>query len=177
MATVVVHVFRPPVVSRVTFSCACRDSPCRPGIMHKQFAKPQPCSADAMMSYTWPGSDWRPSACEADVIATRPQVRCHLQSPHLPDYGSRHGTRPGTGPGTRQNFEICHGVTAIPFPPGFRIPDACRRQSTHDQMHELLPERLELPIVRWTFRTAWTAVGAPAQTGGSPRPAHRHIAI
>lgn len=25
--------------------------------------------------YTWPGSNWRPSACEADVIATRPQVR------------------------------------------------------------------------------------------------------
>ena len=27
--------------------------------------------------YTWPGSNWRPSACEADVIATRPQV--HVQ--------------------------------------------------------------------------------------------------
>ena len=25
-------------------------------------------------SYTWPGSNWRPSAREADVIATRPQV-------------------------------------------------------------------------------------------------------
>ncbi len=25
-------------------------------------------------AYTWPGSNWRPSACEADVIATRPQV-------------------------------------------------------------------------------------------------------
>ena len=25
-------------------------------------------------TYTWPGSNWRPSACEADVIATRPQV-------------------------------------------------------------------------------------------------------
>ena len=24
--------------------------------------------------YTWPGSSWRPSACEADVIATRPQA-------------------------------------------------------------------------------------------------------
>ena len=24
--------------------------------------------------YTWPGSNWRPSACGADVIATRPQV-------------------------------------------------------------------------------------------------------
>ena len=24
--------------------------------------------------YTWPGSNWRPPACEADVIATRPQV-------------------------------------------------------------------------------------------------------
>jgi hypothetical protein len=31
-------------------------------------------------AYTWPGSNWRPSACEADVIATRPQVLltpCH----------------------------------------------------------------------------------------------------
>ena len=27
-----------------------------------------------MCKYTWPGSNWRPSACEADVIATRPQV-------------------------------------------------------------------------------------------------------
>ena len=25
-------------------------------------------------SYTWPGLNWRPSACEADVIATRPRV-------------------------------------------------------------------------------------------------------
>ena len=25
-------------------------------------------------TYTWPGSNWRPSACETDVIATRPQV-------------------------------------------------------------------------------------------------------
>ena len=25
--------------------------------------------------YTWPGSNWRPSACEADVIVTRPQVQ------------------------------------------------------------------------------------------------------
>ena len=28
----------------------------------------------AATKYTWPGSSWRPSACEADVIATRPQV-------------------------------------------------------------------------------------------------------
>ena len=25
--------------------------------------------------YIWPGSNWRPSACEADIIATRPQMR------------------------------------------------------------------------------------------------------
>ena len=29
---------------------------------------------DRQSTYTWPGSNWRPSACEADVIATRPQV-------------------------------------------------------------------------------------------------------
>ncbi len=36
-----------------------------------------------VLTYTWPGSNWRPSACEADVIATRPQVRVlifHMQS-------------------------------------------------------------------------------------------------
>ena len=32
--------------------------------------------------YTWPGSNWRPSACEADVIATRPQVLL-LETPTL----------------------------------------------------------------------------------------------
>ena len=31
---------------------------------------------DNVIRYTWPGSNWRPSACGADVIATRPQVRC-----------------------------------------------------------------------------------------------------
>ena len=31
-------------------------------------------SMATMMFYTWPGSNWRPSACWADVIATRPQV-------------------------------------------------------------------------------------------------------
>ena len=30
------------------------------------------------VKYTWPGSSWRPSACEADVIATRPQVLLKL---------------------------------------------------------------------------------------------------
>ena len=34
-------------------------------------------------SYTWPGSIWRPSACEADVIATRPQVLLPLVAPAL----------------------------------------------------------------------------------------------
>ena len=29
---------------------------------------------DEATTYTWPGSIWRPSACEADVIATRPRV-------------------------------------------------------------------------------------------------------
>ena len=35
-------------------------------------------------AYTWPGSNWRPSACEADVIATRPQVPDFLSAPDLP---------------------------------------------------------------------------------------------
>ena len=37
--------------------------------------------AEQKCTYTWPGSNWRPSACEADVIATRPQVLCHLHRP------------------------------------------------------------------------------------------------
>ena len=28
----------------------------------------------------WPGSNWRPSTCEADIIATRPQVPCCLNT-------------------------------------------------------------------------------------------------
>ena len=38
-------------------------------------------------TYTWPGSNWRPSACEADVIATRPQVL--LASPMCTRLNSR----------------------------------------------------------------------------------------
>jgi hypothetical protein len=34
-----------------------------------------------LAKYTWPGSNWRPSACEADVIATRPQVLRNLERP------------------------------------------------------------------------------------------------
>ena len=37
--------------------------------------------------YTWPGSNWRPSACEADVIATRPQVLPNTGDPALPMIG------------------------------------------------------------------------------------------
>ena len=32
-------------------------------------------------TYTWPGSNWRPSACWADVIATRPQVHIVVCTP------------------------------------------------------------------------------------------------
>ena len=46
---------------------------------HVGMLVPLPLSASAPMrlrtcKYTWPGSNWRPSACEADLIATRPQV-------------------------------------------------------------------------------------------------------
>ena len=37
----------------------------------------------ANSKYTWPGSNWRPSACEADVIATRPQVLMHIVVGHF----------------------------------------------------------------------------------------------
>ena len=36
-----------------------------------------------LSTYTWPGSNWRPSACEADVIATRPQVLRNLEGAWL----------------------------------------------------------------------------------------------
>ena len=59
--------------------------PCSSGAFGKmgrakqgQHAKHHPCASlrcrARMQKYTWPGSNWRPSACEADVIATRPQV-------------------------------------------------------------------------------------------------------
>ena len=35
---------------------------------------PYRSGASYKLQYTWPGSNWRPSACWADVIATRPQV-------------------------------------------------------------------------------------------------------
>ena len=51
----------------------------------------------APRQYTWPGSNWRPSACWADVIATRPQVPacrcpCHpgpVRASSLPARGER----------------------------------------------------------------------------------------
>ena len=50
--------------------------------------------------YTWPGPSWQPSACEADVIATRPQVFCYSGS-KLKSWsqtawgaGKSHGTLP-----------------------------------------------------------------------------------
>ena len=39
-------------------------------------AKQKPQQAKPGAQYIWPGSNWRPSACEADVIATRPQMLC-----------------------------------------------------------------------------------------------------
>ena len=40
--------------------------------------QPNPSPRGCIVSYTWPGSNWRPSACEADVIATRPQVHGYI---------------------------------------------------------------------------------------------------
>ena len=36
------------------------------------------CTYVRNLKYTWPESSWRPSACEADVIATIPQVLLKL---------------------------------------------------------------------------------------------------
>ena len=38
------------------------------------------CMSPTHAEYTWPGSNWRPSACGADVIATRPQVLLGIQT-------------------------------------------------------------------------------------------------
>ena len=53
-------------------------------------------------AYTWPGSNWRPSACEADVIATRPQVLltpCHRRGLSWPVHERRRGGAGGGGGG------------------------------------------------------------------------------
>ena len=51
---------------------------------------------DGHKTYTWPGSNWRPSACEADVIATRPQVpwRCCPSPPRIRNTGAHATWRP-----------------------------------------------------------------------------------
>ena len=51
-------------------------------------------------SYTWPGSNWRPSACEADVIATRPQVLLAC-------------SRTGPSPFVSDRFGVCETTRAI----------------------------------------------------------------
>ena len=43
--------------------------------------------------YTWPGSNWRPSACEVDVIATKPQMLVVTGS----TLGFTRTANPGTG--------------------------------------------------------------------------------
>ena len=43
-------------------------------LCHGLQSRCQPFDQPHFGKYTWPGSSWRPSACEADVIATRPQV-------------------------------------------------------------------------------------------------------
>ena len=43
-------------------------------LCHGLQSRCQPFDQPHFGKYTWPGSNWRPSACEADVIATRPQV-------------------------------------------------------------------------------------------------------
>ena len=46
-------------------------------LVSRCFANPKQKNVSVCLprkEYTWPGSNWRPSACEADVIATRPQV-------------------------------------------------------------------------------------------------------
>ena len=39
-----------------------------------------PASSDSAkhQKYTWPGSNWRPSACEVDVIAAKPHMLKHI---------------------------------------------------------------------------------------------------
>ena len=56
-----------------------------------------PCCASSVVdarftgAYTWPGLNWRPSACEADVIATRPQL---LWGYAIPRVSSKVATSP-----------------------------------------------------------------------------------
>ena len=67
----------------------CRVSACADGVCFTLAFEPSWVLTDNAISthitargrtriYTWPGSNWRPSACWADVIATRPQVHIFL---------------------------------------------------------------------------------------------------
>ena len=69
----------PAPAPRATLLCivpTLTDDPRREPVRHRQTTIAK-CIAPPLQiaKYTWPGSNWRPSACEADVIATRPQVR------------------------------------------------------------------------------------------------------
>ena len=70
------------------------------------------------IEYTWPGSSWRPSACEADVIATRPQVlNISLKRRELPD--SR----------VKGLFAGGYSGGSLPFPPSSGGPEASLRRA------------------------------------------------
>ena len=69
------------------------------------FETRSPGTLKLMIKYTWPGSSWRPSACKADVIATRPQVH---------DYTTH----------------IEAETHALPFAPAYHSSSVCHSNST-----------------------------------------------
>ena len=100
--------------------------------------------------YTRPGSNWRPSACEADVIATRPLVPCMLkgeQRPTAPSHtaGSyREEDRAGTS-----RFHSAGCCTIIPNPPHAARRAARKKpraRSTKDTLAERLKRRPAKPM-------------------------------
>ena len=75
--------------------------------------------------YTWPGSSWRPSACEADVIATRPQVLV-MAVPVCRLLAAQHWSGNGFVCSRRWDLSLCRRTTALEdTPPCCRLKGLC----------------------------------------------------
>ena len=75
--------------------------------------------------YTWPGSSWRPSACGADVIATRPQVLV-MAVPLCRLIAAQHWSGSRCVCSRRWGLSACRRTTALEdTPPCCRLKGLC----------------------------------------------------
>ena len=111
-------------------------------------------------NYTWPGSNWRPSACWADVIATRPQVLLNLAAPQslevlpTPAAKTQMGQETYTWPGSNWRPSACE-ADVIATRPQVLCQVTLRKSPTRRKKAwawhaKTLPGRLELPTLRLT---------------------------